>query len=240
MDTSAVDSTSRWWSGIVQLPPAAAGTIVRLRFQCRGAIPTSAVLPYSIRLFNQGDSSTPTAPCNPCAAVNNTCSFQGPSKVRKSFYHVDFMLKKRDFYVLLYHFVFLELQILVEFKLSQFSSLNVTEAFSSTVSFESDAPHFGGESVLYETIGGTSMAVSIFPETFKSSSMPPFDAAPLTFTATQWSSALNATVLLAPIFKEVQHNTMSLSCLSALQVVYISYFCLDFPNRTTLRSRLKS
>ena len=101
------------------------------------------------------------------------------------------------------HFVFLNLQILVEFKIAQFGSLNVTEAFSSTVSFESDAPLFAGESVVYETIGGTSMAVSIFPDTFKSLSMPPFDAAPLTFTATQWSSALNTTILLAPIVKEV-------------------------------------
>ncbi len=239
IDTSAVDSTSRWWSGIVQLPPAAAGMIARLRFQCRGANPLSGVLPYSIRLFNQGDSSTPTAPCNPCAAVNNTCSFQGPSKVRKSFYHVYFMLKNVTF-MLLYHVALLELQILVEFKISQFSSLNVTEAFSSTVSFESDAPHFGGESVLYETIGGTSMAVSIFPDTFKSLSMPPFDAAPLTFTATQWSTALNATVLLAPIFKEVWHTQISLAPLCAHCFVNISCFCLDFPHRTTLRSRLKS
>ena len=84
LDTSAVNSASRWWSGIVQLPPAAAGMIARLRFQCRGANPSSGELPYSIRLFNQGDSSTPTAPCNPCAAVNNTCSFQGPSKVFNS------------------------------------------------------------------------------------------------------------------------------------------------------------
>jgi hypothetical protein len=81
IDASAVDSASRWWSGIVQLPPAAAGSIARLKFQCRGADPSSGALPYTIRLFNQGDSSTPTAPCNPCAAANNTCVFQGPSKV---------------------------------------------------------------------------------------------------------------------------------------------------------------
>jgi hypothetical protein len=97
----------------------------------------------------------------------------------------------------------MHLQILVEFKIAQFGSWNATEAFSVSASFESDAPLFAGEAVEYETIGGTSMAVSIFPDTFKSATLPPFDRAPLTFAATQWSSALNAIVSSAPIVKEV-------------------------------------
>ena len=89
LDASAVNSASRWWSGILQVPPADAGSIVRLRFQCRGFDVTYDTL----KIYGQGDTSTSSALCNPlCPSTTSVtvCEMQGPSKVqdRLSFFRL--------------------------------------------------------------------------------------------------------------------------------------------------------
>jgi hypothetical protein len=74
IDSSAADDTSRMWSGILQLPQA--GSIVRLDFQC-GFLGNGA---YNVRVYDQGDTSTSSASCNPCA-FPFSCKAQGSTKV---------------------------------------------------------------------------------------------------------------------------------------------------------------
>ncbi len=74
VDSSAVDSASKMWSGILQLPQA--GSIVRLVFQCRRFGDGG----YSVRVYDQGDTTTSSTPCNPCVAPF-ACASQGSTKV---------------------------------------------------------------------------------------------------------------------------------------------------------------
>ncbi len=76
IDSSAADDTSRMWSGILQLPQA--GSIVRLDFQC-GSLGTGTGA-YNVRVYDQGDTSTSSQSCNPCA-FPFSCKAQGSTKV---------------------------------------------------------------------------------------------------------------------------------------------------------------
>ncbi len=79
LDSSSVNSASRWWSGIVPIPSVAAGSIVRLRFQCPGFQAPGD----SLKVYDHGDTLTSSVICSPCstAASVTTCVVQGPSKV---------------------------------------------------------------------------------------------------------------------------------------------------------------
>ena len=77
IDVSAVDSALKMWSGILQLPQA--GSIVRFDFQCRNFGDGG----YSVRVYDQGDTTTSSTPCNPCVAPF-ACAAQGSTKVWQS------------------------------------------------------------------------------------------------------------------------------------------------------------
>jgi hypothetical protein len=79
LDSSSTNSASRWWSAIVPIPPATAGSIVRLRFQCPGFQAPGD----SLKVYDQGDTLTSSVICNPCSSATlvTTCVVQGPSKV---------------------------------------------------------------------------------------------------------------------------------------------------------------
>jgi hypothetical protein len=79
VDASAVNSISRWWSGILQMPATDVGSIVELRFQCNGFNSQSDKL----SVYGQGDASTSSALCSKvCSTPADTvCKVQGPSKV---------------------------------------------------------------------------------------------------------------------------------------------------------------
>ncbi len=83
IDASAVDGATQMWSGILQLPQA--GSIVRLDFQCRRLSDAGT---YSVRVYDQGDTTTSSTPCNPCVAPFS-CVSQGSTKVCTSgIFHV--------------------------------------------------------------------------------------------------------------------------------------------------------
>ncbi len=79
IDSSSINSASRWWSAIVPVPPVAAGSIVRLRFHCPGfQAPGDA-----LQVYDQGDTLTSSVICSPCSSMASvtTCVVQGPNKV---------------------------------------------------------------------------------------------------------------------------------------------------------------
>ncbi len=82
LDTSAANSASRWWSGIVHVPSAEIGSIAGLRFQCSGF---DAKLD-SLNVFGQSDASASAVLCGQLCATSSdaVCTVQGPSKVHMS------------------------------------------------------------------------------------------------------------------------------------------------------------
>jgi hypothetical protein len=103
---------------------------------------------------------------------------------------------------------------LIEFKTVQSSALpvNLTNLFSASIRLGNDQPIFTGAALSnFETIGGTSIRVPVRTDVFKTASHSPFSFATLAFSASLWSSVLNAAVSVVPVQTTVRFTCVMFS-----------------------------